>query len=118
MAGLADELFSFTVLPTQYTFLYNNCRGFLFGGNIGLALGLSEHIYLKYIEPALPDGLLKTCIRPVASNVFLAAAVMRGEVLSALGSVAGYTAVRHLGKMARSFWPQKKHTGPKHAHKK
>ena len=118
VAGLADELFSFTVLPTQYTFLYNNCRGFLFGGNIGLALGLSEHIYLKYIEPALPDGLLKTCIRPVASNVFLAAAVMRGEVLSALGSVAGYTAVRHLGKMARSFWPQKKHTGPKHAHKK
>ena len=118
VAGLADELFSFTVLPTQYTFLYNNCRGYFFGGNIGLALGLSEHIYLKYIEPALPDGLLKTCIRPVASNVFLAAAVMRGEVLSALGSVAGYTAVRHLGKMARSFWPQKKHNGPKRAHKK
>ena len=116
VAGLADELFSFTVLPTHYTFLYNNCRGFFFGGNIGLALGLSEHIYLKYVEPALPDGVLKTCIRPVASNVFLAAAVMQGQALSALASVAGYAAVRNLGKMARGFWPQTKHNGPKHAH--
>ena len=116
VAGLADELFSFTVLPTHYTLLYNSCRGFFFGGNIGLALGLSEHIYLKYIEPALPDGLLKTCIRPVASNVFLAAAVMQGQALSALGSVAGYAAVRNLGKMARSCWPQTRHNGPEHAH--
>ena len=116
VAGLADELFSFTALPTHYTLLYNSCRGFFFGGNIGLSLGLSEHIYLKYIEPALPDGLLKTCIRPVASNVFLAAAVMQGQALSALASVAGYTAVRNLGKMARSFWPQTKHNGTGHAH--
>ena len=116
VAGLADELFSFTALPTHYTLLYNSCRGFFFGGNIGLSLGLGEHIYLKYIEPALPDGLLKTCIRPVASNVFLAAAVMQGQALSALASVAGYTAVRNLGKMARSFWPQTKHNGTGHAH--
>ena len=116
VAGLADELFSFTVLPTHYTLLYNSCRGFFFGGNIGLALGLSEHIYLKYIETALPDGLLKTCIRLVASNVFLAAAVMQGQALSAVGSVAGYTAVRNLGNVARSFWPQTRHNGPEHTH--
>ena len=104
VAGLADELFSFTPLPTRYTWLYNSGRGFLFGGQVGLALGLGEHIYLQYIEPVLPDGTLKACIRPVASNAFLAAALMQGQVLGVLGSVTGYAAVRNIGKMARYFW--------------
>ncbi len=103
-AGLADELFSFTPLPTRYTWLHNSSRGFLFGGQVGLALGLGEHVYLQYIEPVLPDGTLKACIRPVASNAFLAAALMQGQVLGVLGSVAGYAAVRNMGKMARYFW--------------
>ena len=114
VAGLADELFSFTPLPTRYTWLYNSGRGFLFGGQVGLALGLGEHIYLQYIEPVLPDGTLKACIRPVASNAFLAAALMQGQVLGVLGSVAGYAAVRNMGKMARYFWsrtsPRSEHT--------
>ena len=105
VAGLADELFSFTPLPTRYTWLYNSARGLLFGGQVGLALGLSEHVYLQYIEPALPDGLFKACIRPVASNTFLAAALMQGQALSVLGSVAGYTAVRTVGKILRYLSP-------------
>ena len=106
VAGLADELFSFTPLPTRYTWLYNSARGLLFGGQVGLALGLGEHVYLQYIEPALPEGLLKACIRPVASNTFLAAALMQGQALGVLGSVAGYTAVRTAGKMLRYLWPR------------
>ena len=104
VTGLADELFSFTTLPAQYTWLYNSGRGFLFGGNIGLALSMGENIYLEYIEPALPDGLLKACIRPVASNVLLAAALLQGQTLSVIASVAGYTAARVAGKVARYVW--------------
>ena len=106
VTGLADELFSFTPLPTRYSWLYNSARGLLFGGQVGLALGLGEHVYLQYIEPMLPDGLLKACIRPVASNTFLAAALMQGQALGVLGSVAGYTAVRTAGKMVRYLWPR------------
>ena len=106
VAGLADELFSFTSLPTRYTWLYNSVRGLLFGGQVGLALGLGEHVYLQYVEPALPDGLLKACIRPVASKTFLAAALMQGQALGVLGSVAGYTAVRTAGKMIRYLSPR------------
>ena len=106
VAGLAVELFSFTPLPKRYTWLYNSVRGLLFGGQVGLALGLGEHVYLQYIEPVLPDGLLKACIRPVASNTFLAAALMQGQALGVLGSVAGYTAVRTAGKMVRYLLPR------------
>ena len=104
VTGLADELFSFTTLPTQYTWLYNSGRGFFFGGNIGLTLSLGENIYRDVIEPALPDGLLKACLRPVASNALLAAALLQGQTLSVAASVAGYTATRIVGKMARYVW--------------
>ena len=117
-AGLADELFSFTPLPTRYTWLYNSARGLLFGGQVGLALGLGEHVYLQYIEPALPEGLLKACIRPVASNTFLAAALMQGQALGVLGSVAGYTAVRTAGKMLRYLWPRSPQNTAEQAHNK
>ena len=106
VTGLADELFSFTTLPTQYTWLYNSGRGFFFGGNIGLALSMGENIYLEYIEPALPEGLLKACIRPVASNALLAAALLQGQSLSVAASVAGYAAARVAGKMVRYVWEQ------------
>ena len=114
VTGLADELFSFTPLPTRYTWLYNSARGLLFGGQVGLALGVGEHVYLQYIEPALPDGLLKACIRPVASNTFLAAALVQGQALGVLGSVAGYTAVRSAGKIARYVWSRVRHPKPAH----
>ena len=104
VTGLADELFSFTPLPTQYNWLYNSGRGFFFGGNIGLTLSLGENIYRDVIEPALPDGLLKACLRPVASNALLAAALLQGQTLSVAASVAGYTATRIVGKMARYVW--------------
>lgn len=65
---------------------------------------MGENIYLEYIEPALPDGLLKACIRPVASNILLAAALLQGQTLSVAASVAGYTAARVAGKMARYVW--------------
>ena len=116
VTGLADELFSFTSLPTRYTWLYNSARGLLFGGKVGLALGLGEHVYLQYIEPVLPDGLLKACIRPVASNTFLAAALAQGQTLGVLGSVAGYTAVRTAGKIARYVWSRARH--PEQVHNK
>ena len=118
VTGLADELFSFTPLATRYTWLYNSARGLLFGGKVGLALGLSEHVYLQYIEPVLPDGLLKACIRPVASNTFLAAALVQGQTLSVLGSVAGYTAVRTAGKLARYFWPRSQRNTAEQTHNK
>ena len=114
VTGLADELFSFTPLPTQYTLLFNSARGYFFGGNIGLMLSLAENMYLEYIEPGLPDGLLKACIRPVASNTLLAAAMLQGQTLSVLGSVAGYAAVRSVGKMARYLWTRTEHNTPAH----
>ena len=104
VTGLADELFSFTTLPTQYTWLYHCGRGFCFGGETGLVLSLGENIYLQYIEPALPDGLLKACIRPVARNTLLAAALLQGQTVSILASMAGYAAVRSMGTMARYLW--------------
>ena len=104
VTGLADELFSFTTLPTQYKWLYNSGRGFFFGGNIGLALSMGESIYLEFIEPALPDGLLKACLRPLASNTLLTAAILQGQILSVAASSAGYQAPRLVGKMARYVW--------------
>ena len=118
VAGLADELFSFTPLPKRYPWLYNSVRGLLFGGQVGLALGLGEHVYLQYIEPVLPDGVLKACIRPVASNTFLAAALMQGQALGVLGSVAGYTAVRTAGKMLRYLSPRSQQNSAEQAHNK
>ena len=104
VTGLADELFSFITLPTQYTWLYHCGRGFCFGGETGLVLSLGENIYLQYIEPALPDGLLKACIRPVARNTLLAAALLQGQTVSVLASMAGYTTIRSMGTLARYLW--------------
>ncbi len=68
---------------------------------------MGENIYLEYIEPALPEGLLKACIRPVASNALLAAALLQGQSLRIVAaSVAGYAAARVAGKMARYVWGQ------------
>ena len=112
VAGLMDELFSFTPLPTQYTWLYNSGRGFLFGGNVGLALGLGEHVYLQYIEPIVPDGSAKAFVRSVVSKSFLAAAVVQGGLFNALGSVAGYTFTRNAAQVVRSFWTHTRQNVP------
>ena len=114
MAGLTDELFSFTPLPTEYTWLYSSARGLLFGGKVGLALGLGEQVYLHYIDPVLPNGFLKACIRPVVRNAFLVAALVQGQTLGVLGSVAGYTAVRTVGKKVGNWWSRTKHNAPEH----
>lgn len=114
VTGLTDELFSYTPLPKRYPLLYKSTRGLFFGGQVGLALGLGEQVYLQYIEPLLPDGLLKACIRPVASNTFLAAALVQGQALGVLGSVAGYTAVKTAGKIARYVWSRARHPEPVH----
>ena len=116
VTGLADELFSFITLPTQYTWLYHAGRGFCFGGETGLVLSLGENIYLQYIEPALPDGLLKACIRPVARNTLLAAALLQGQTVSVLASIAGYTAVRSMGTMARYLWTRTGQATSEQAH--
>ena len=116
VTGLADELFSFTTLPTQYTWLYHGGRGFCFGGETGLMLSLGETIYLQYIEPALPDGLLKACIRPVARNTLLAAALLQGQAVSVLASMAGYAAVRSMGTMARYLWTRAGQATSEQAH--
>ena len=79
-------------------------------------LSLGENIYLQYIEPALPDGLLKACIRPVARNTLLAAALLQGQTVSVLASMAGYAAVRSTGTMARYLWTRAGQASSEQAH--
>lgn len=98
-AGLFDECCSRTRLP-DYSLLFKTGRGYLFGGGVGMAVGLGEHIYERYIEPVLPESRLKSCLHSLLPKGVMIAAALQGQIVSAVCAAGGYFFIRTMGQKA------------------